>query len=127
MAINAADISAPMIEKYSMPRSNGVNDVTVAAHANPKIPDLIPFESQNRNTVHIIVITHVRIAVMSGPKLAYPNGRRSKYEKVSLHGSPSGFAQSITTPYGKISRIIAAMLNTTREIFFIFINTPRFL
>jgi len=107
-------------EKYSIPKINGPSDITIATYkiffALTAIPTLPFMQNISSNTK----IKHVIIAVSRGAKFAYPNGVKSKYEKVSLIVSVGEVAKIHTAPYGKISKIsVITGSNKYKNLFFI--------
>lgn len=73
---------APMTEKYATPNIKGISEVMTAITDDTVIAfEILPF-GLNIFSAANTSISSVKIAVINGPKFAYPNGTKSKYEYV---------------------------------------------
>lgn len=98
-----------MVTALYVPINIGITDKTAAAPQmnNAAFPALPLIIYAAISTIEI----QLKTAVSRGEKLAYPKGRRLKYEQVVILAAPSGIPQRITTPYGKASAAIAIIIN----------------
>lgn len=113
--------------KFAMPERSGhkeiknaITDIQIRAFFNPR-------DTLKKNITDKTSKTQLKIAVIRGAKLAYPNGIKLKYENVFLITVPSS-AKLRTAPNGSISKKTASTDNAIKMILlFLFINSPPYI